>query len=79
MPPEDLADDLSVGLIRQWIESRGVLRAEDVAFLYGSLQKSNKALERRVDAVIQAHTDDHEWGRLQQMLNDELVRRGETP
>jgi len=79
MPPEDLADDLSVGLIRQWIESRGALTAEDVVHLYSSLPNANEALERRVKAVIDAHVGDHEWERFAQMLTDELVRRGETP
>ena len=79
MALEDLADDLSVGLIRQWIESRGALTAEDVVHLYSSLSSANEALERRVKAVIEAHVDDHEWERFEQILKDELVRRGETP
>jgi hypothetical protein len=79
MAPEDLADDLSAGLIRRWIEGRGALTAEEGIRLSSWLASADDALRRQVNGVIQAHVDDQQWERLARVLRDELVRRGEIP
>jgi hypothetical protein len=77
MSPEDLADDLSGGLLRQWIKGRATLTAEDVIFLDSRFRDATDDQQHRLTALIREHLSDHEADRLTRMIENEMTRRGE--
>ena len=76
MALEDLADDLSAGLIRQWIKSRGTLTAEDAVGLFNELSAADPELRETMADLIFSGLDDQECDRLEMAIENEAVRRG---
>ena len=76
MALEDLADDLSAGLIRQWIRSRAPLTAEDAFGLLNEFLAADPELSESIVGVIFSSLDAQQIDRLRRKLEHEMVRRG---